>query len=358
MAHGGACVARFGEEGRVVFVRHALPGELVVAEVTEGTEGDRFWRADTVEVVQRSPDRVDPPCPASGAGGCGGCDFQHVALTRQRELKAAVVAEQLRRLAGIERAVEVEAVPGDEDGLRYRTRVRYARTPEGGRGFRAHRSRRVVPVDECLIAGSDARVAGAAGPAVVTERVETAYGTHTFDVAADGFWQVHPGAPRVLVESVLAGLAARPGESALDLYAGVGLFSAFVADAVGASGRVTAVEGEHRAVGHARTNLTGHPWAEVLSGDVGTTVAGLPAGTTDLVVLDPPREGARALVVRAVAARRPRAIAYVACDPAALARDIATFAEEGYRLDTLRAFDLFPMTSHVEAVALLERAGF
>ena len=116
IAHGGHAVAR--HEGRVVFVRHALPGEVVEAEVTKGAANDRFVFADAVEVLTPSPHRVEPRCPASGPGGCGGCDFQHADVAFQRELKGRVVAEQLRRLGGIERAVRVEPVEGDDDGLR------------------------------------------------------------------------------------------------------------------------------------------------------------------------------------------------------------------------------------------------
>ena len=342
VAHGGHCVARL-ESGRVVFVRHALPGERVVLEVTEGTEGDRFWRADAVEVPEPSPDRVAPPCPYAGPGRCGGCDFQHVALARQRSLKADVVREQLSRLAGLDVDVTVEAVPGDppheNDGLRWRTRQRYVVLPDGRHGMRKHRSHEVVEVDDCLIAGApvDHVVRGVA-----------------FEVEDDGFWQVHPGAPEVLVDTVLSFLAPRPGESVLDLYAGVGLFARFLADAVGSGSEVTLVEGDRRACGHAEANV---PGASVLSGDVGAVLAGLPVTPVDVVVLDPPREGARRAVVEAVAARRPRAVAYVACDPAALARDVAIFAEHGYVLERLRAFDLFPMTHHVECVALLEKTG-
>jgi tRNA/tmRNA/rRNA uracil-C5-methylase (TrmA/RlmC/RlmD family) len=136
----------------------------------------------------------------------------------------------------------------------------------------------------------------------------------------------------------------------LDLYAGVGLFARFLADAVGDPAALTLVEGDRAACGHAERNV---PGATVLPGDVGAVLSGLPASPVDLVVLDPPREGARRTVVEVVAARRPRAVAYVACDPAALARDLAVFAEHGYRLDRLRAFDLFPMTHHVECVALV-----
>ena len=219
IAHGGHCVARLHATdgpGRVVFVRHALPGERVVVEITEGTDGDRFWRGDAVEVPEPSPDRVEAPCPYAGPGRCGGCDLQHVALGRQRGLKAEVVREQLTRLAGLDVEVVVEPVPGDEDGLRWRTRQRYVELPGGARGMRKHRSHEVVEVDDCLIAG------------VATDHV--VHGV-PFEVEDDGFWQVHPGAPSVLVDTVLDLLVPRPGESALDLYAGVGLFSRFLADA-------------------------------------------------------------------------------------------------------------------------------
>ncbi len=347
VAHGGHCVARLGESdgGRVVFVRHTLPGERVVIAVTEGTEGDRFWRADAVEVLTAAPDRVPAPCPYAGPGRCGGCDLQHVSLPRQRSLKADVVREQLSRLAGLDVEVEVEAVEGDDDGLRWRTRQRYVRLPGGRRGMRLHRSHEVIEVDDCLL---DAH-------APPSHEVEvTGADTHAFSVADDGFWQVHPGAPEVLVSAVLDALAPRPGERALDLYAGVGLFARFLLDAVGATGEVIAVEADAEASRLVQVNC---PGVDSLHGPVEAVLAGDVATAVDLVVLDPPRTGARRVVVEQIVARGPRAVAYVACDPAALARDVATFAEHGYRLGGLRAFDLFPMTHHVECVALLTRTG-
>lgn len=338
VAHGGHCVAR--HDGRVVFVRHALPGERVVAAVTEGADGDAFWRADAVSVVTASADRVTPPCPYAGPGLCGGCDLQHVAPAAQRDWKAQVVREQLTRLAGIDREVVVEEVP---PMLRWRSRMRYVALPGGARGLHVHRSEEVVEVDDCLI--------DAGRPVPAAETVDTAYGSRDFVVDPDGFWQAHVDAPRILVETVLAMLRPVAGESVLDLYAGVGLFAAFLADAVGPTGRVAAVEGSARACRDARSNLP--PWASVGQGTVDRVLASAYDEPFDLVVLDPPREGARRRVVRQVVDRAPRAVAYVACDPAALARDLATFAELGYDLRALRAFDLFPMTHHVECVALL-----
>jgi tRNA/tmRNA/rRNA uracil-C5-methylase (TrmA/RlmC/RlmD family) len=381
IAHGGFVVAR--HDGVVVFVRHALPGELVVAEVTEGHEGDRFLRADAVEVLEAATDRVQPPCPYARPGRCGGCDFQHVAVPAQRTLKASVVAEQLQRLAGLAVEVEVAAVPGDHDGLGWRTRVQWAVAADGTPGLRRHRSHEVVPVDSCLIAhpglpdvarsawpdassvesvvtstGERLRLVTtrdgssfADGPLVLTEEAAA----RRWQVTGSGFWQVHPGAADALVEAVLEGLAPRRGEHALDLYAGVGLFSAALGARVGRTGQVVAVEADEEAVKDAVANLADLPQAAVLHARVDRAMRdpGTVAARADVVVLDPPRTGARREVVASVAARSPRAVAYVACDPAALARDVALFAEHGYRLASLRAFDLFPMTHHVECVAIL-----
>ena len=179
--------------------------------------------------------------------------------------------------------------------------------------------------------------------------------THPFSVASDGFWQVHPEAPRVLVGTVLDLLDPQPGERALDLYAGVGLFARFVGEATGA--RVVAVEADRTACQHARANLAALKPAVVECGPTDRVLRSGLDEPFDLVVLDPPREGAKRVVVEQVVDRRPRAVAYVACDPAALGRDVAIFAEHGYELTAVRAFDLFPMTHHVECVALLERVG-
>ncbi len=355
IAHGGHVVARVPDpqappDSRpvVVFVRHALPGERVVVEITEIDKS--FLRGDAVEILEPSPDRVPAPCPVSGPGRCGGCDFQHVALPAQRALKASVVAEQLQRLAGLSHDVVVEPVPGDSDGLRWRSRMQYVALPDGGVGLRKHRSHDVVRVEDCLIAAPDARIVvdRAAAGATVTETVRG----REFAVAADGFWQVHPGAPEALVDAVLTLLAPRRGDRALDLYSGVGLFSAFLAEAVDVVGAVLSVEGDRRASELAADNLADLGQVEVRHGRVDRILAEVQGGA-DIVVLDPPREGAKKAVVQGIAALRPRAVAYVACDPAALARDVATFAENGYKLTSVRAFDLFPMTHHVECVALL-----
>jgi tRNA/tmRNA/rRNA uracil-C5-methylase (TrmA/RlmC/RlmD family) len=386
IAHGGHCVARI--EGRVVFVRHALPGERVRVAITEGEEDSRFLRGDAVEILTASPHRVERPCPYAGPGRCGGCDFQHASVAYQRDLKAAVVREQFSRLAGIDPEVTVEPLPGDEDGLRWRSRVEFAVDGEGRAGLRKHRSHEIIPVEDCLIADRrivesgvlDTPWTGYSGVDAVApddlqgvvlvafpggleqsvgQRVTTTRWSGEFRVDARGFWQVHRGAAPTFVSHVLHSLAPKPGERVLDLYAGAGLFAAALADAVGPSGAVLAVEGDRRAVSHGAANTASRPWVEWRHGRVDRMIRPLVRQDVhaDLVVLDPPRTGASGDVCRYIAAMTPRAISYVACDPAALARDTAYLQSGGYRLTSLRAFDAFPMTHHVECIATFEPEG-
>lgn len=372
IAHGGHCVAR--HEGRVVFVRHAIPGERVLGRVTEGRHSSRYLRADAVEVLEPSVDRVRPPCPHAGPSLCGGCDFQHVTLPRQRELLGAVVAEQLRRLAALDWPVVVEPVEGDHEGLDWRTRMRFTATADGRPGLRRHRSHQVVAIDRCRIAtpglpdvaaalaagngSAEAVVTSAGDHEVVTDRrvaplvTERALG-RDWQLRAGDFWQVHPGAAEALVGAVLHGVRARPGDSCWDLYAGVGLFSAALAEQVGSAGAVMAVESRRRSFENGRHNLSDLAQVRWVCEPVDRFVRSRRAqGRLDIVVLDPPRTGAGREAIRAIAARGPRVIAYVACDPAALARDVATLGEAGYRVESLRGYDIFPMTHHVECVAV------
>ncbi|HYH31106.1 MAG TPA: TRAM domain-containing protein [Pseudonocardia sp.] len=368
VAHGGHCVAR--HEGRVVFVRHALPGERVVAVVVEDGGGG-FCRADTVSVREAAPQRVPAPCAWARAGGCGGCDFQHVDPAAQRALKADVLAEQLRRLAGIERVVQVEELPGGALGWRHR--VRLAVDAQGRPGLRAHRSHDVLPIADCPITPTGAL------PPVLERRfapggeVEVAVDADgAVHVGADGpvlqrgagrewrlspgvFWQVHPALPDALAAVVAEWADAPAGGTAWDLYGGVGLFAAVLAGQVGRDGAVTVVESSRQAVADGRAELADLPQVGWRAGRVERVLGGLD-GRPDVVVADPPRRGLGRELVDALCARAPDRVVHVACDPAALARDLARFTARGYRLDGLRAFDAFPMTHHFESVALLSRA--
>lgn len=394
VAHGGHCVAR-APEGYVVFVRHALPGERVRAVVTEQRKG--FVRADAVEILTPSPHRVRPPCPWAGPNRCGGCDFQHATPAYQRELKACVVREQLERLAGLTPAeiedldVRVRALPdteGQPEGLGWRTRVQYTVDAENRPGLLQHRSHEVVPVAECVIAHPAVRaapvlgktwpdlehlevIAGASGEVTVLgaasrglpmlvsgpARVQERAVGRDWSVPAESFWQVHPAAADTLAATVVELLDPRPGERAWDLYGGVGLFAAALAPRLDGTGRLTVIEADAKAAGAAQRCLRDLTTVTVLKSDVERALGNPRWKTVDLVVLDPPRAGAGRAVVSAIVARTPRAVAYVACDPAALARDVKTFRDSGWRLAVLRAFDLFPHTHHVECVALLTPAG-
>jgi tRNA/tmRNA/rRNA uracil-C5-methylase (TrmA/RlmC/RlmD family) len=414
VAHGGWCVAR-PDSGPVVFVRHALPNERVLARVTEVTS--HLARADAVQILAPSPDRVDPPCQYAGPGGCGGCDWQHATPAAQRSLKAAVVRQQLKRLAGIDREVTVEPLAGDEAGLGWRTRVQFAVRADGVAGLRAHRSHEVIAVDRCLIAHpaiTDLAVTGRrwSGAASVEAMVGTSAGerlvilsqpgqgraTQTtarsasiegiaadsvirraghrltplrgrsflsqraagrdWRVSAGAFWQVHPAAADALAEAVMAGLRPRAGDVALDLYCGAGLFAGVLAASVGPGGTVIGVEADGVAVRDARHNLREWPWARVHRGDVAAVLrrGGLPPAR--LAIADPPRSGLAREVIDYLAAAGNGAewLGYVSCDPATLARDIGLLAQRGWTLDGLRAFDAFPMTHHVECVAILRAA--
>ena len=430
VANGGWCVARppatsEADTGPVIFVRHALPGERVRARITEVAA--RFARADAVEVLSPSPDRVEPPCPVARPGGCGGCDWQHARLPAQRALKASVIAQQLRRLAGIDRDVTVEPVPAGEPtepGLGWRTRVQFAVRADGVAGLRAHRSHEVIDVGECLIAHPSItsldvtrrRWPGAesvevlAGPAervvIVSGAVaaEDAVGVpaesvlirirgdgppgppairgdgppatrgraggltplrgrgyltqhaagRDWRVSAGAFWQVHPGAADALADAVLAALEPKPGDVALDLYCGAGLFGGVLAEAVGPDGVVIGVESNAPAVRDARHNLRDR--ARIHRGDVSAVLRRGNLQVARLVVADPPRAGLAREVIDYLARPGAERFAYVSCDPATLARDIGLLLARGWELADLRAFDAFPMTHHVECVATLTRA--
>jgi tRNA/tmRNA/rRNA uracil-C5-methylase (TrmA/RlmC/RlmD family) len=391
VAHGGHCVARL--DGQVVFVRHALPGERVRISITERTK--TFLRADAIEIIEAAPGRVEPPCEYAGPGRCGGCDFQHVDPAVQRQLLGDVVREQLRRLAGITWVGEVEAV--DPEALGWRTRVQFAVDREGRPGLRRHRSHEIIPVERCLIAHPDLPVVlGRTWDADTVEAIVSSTGdrllvtdasisdeveaevdgvvavdgttrggrgaviervlTEDFRVTGSGFWQVHPDSASTLVAAVLDAAQVGAGDTVLDLYAGVGLFTTFLAAETGESGTVLSVESDPGGSRDARRNLHDLPQVRLVGETVERALRqGALGERADVVVLDPPRTGAKK-AVQGIVDLAPRRIVYVACDPAALARDLASFAARGYDLVGLRAFALFPMTHHVECVAVLERA--
>ena len=400
VAHGGVFVAR--HEGRVVFVSDAIPGERVLARVSD-TRHDRFWRAETVRVIEASAHRTGHVWQAASverdpAERAGGAEFGHIALPHQRELKHQVIADAFGRMAGIDTAPEVEAAPGDDerDGLRWRSRVRVQVDEAGRVGPFAARSHHVIPVDDLPLvidaveraaplgevqsrAGSVDIAVTSEGFVAVTRRdasgqtstptrlIHERVGDRRFALASTGFWQVHRKAPQVLTEAVQDAVDDSlfdPRAFNLDLYGGVGLLAAAIGDRFGPTTRITSVESDEGTTDHAAANLAEWIGAQTVTARVehylrdltSRSTAGerarLNAGT---VVLDPPRSGAGREVVDMLAGIAPAQLVYVACDPVAFARDLGWFRERGYELRGARAFDLFPHTHHVEIVASLVR---
>ena len=381
IAHGGHFIARHeSENGKkaVIFVRHAIPGEKAEIEITSTSAN--FIRADVVKVISSSPDRVQAPCTYAHRDGCGGCDFQHISIARQRVLKSEVIKEQFERIAKMDVSVEVEEVG---EPLHWRTRVTATTDSNGALGFYSSRSHRVIPVKECLITlpeigiaamsaqkfspdvrieiayssegermvaeaprSGDGKFRQNTGPAVLHERV----GEELLQVSQRSFWQGHKRAPEVLTDVVRDFAQIQEGENVLDLYGGVGLFTSALLKNVGTSGSIHLVEGSKDATADAKNNFASHSNVEISTGDVAKIITRI--NRADVVILDPPREGAGKEVVQEIARISPRSIVYVACDPAALARDTAYLHENGFNLEKIRAFDLFPMTHHIESIAL------
>ena len=376
VAHGGHFIARQG--GQVFFVRHAIPGERCRIIIT--STGSSFNRADVIEVLEPSPDRVSAPCSFSHQAGCGGCDFQHISPSRQRQLKSDVITEQFLRIAKMNVQVDVEEVGGP---LHWRTRSIATTTKDGKLGFYGARSHTVVPVADCLIAvesmempelaartwRGDVRIEIATsntgernialapkrgeGQARLTEGNQTLHEVvsgKTLKVSQDSFWQAHVKAPEVLTEVLLNFAQLQSGEHVLDLYGGVGLFTAAMIDIVGENGSIDLFEGGKSATADAAKNFANNTNVRIATGDVAKLLPRV--SKADVVVLDPPRIGAGKIVLAEIARMAPRAVVYIACDPAALARDTAYFLELGYSIAKIRAFDLFPMTHHIECIAL------
>ena len=381
IAHGGHFIARHeSENGKkaVIFVRHAIPGEKAEIEIT--STSTNFIRADVVKVISSSPDRVEAPCTYAHRDGCGGCDFQHISIARQRVLKSEVIKEQFERIAKMDVSVEVEEVGAP---LHWRTRVTATTDSNGALGFYSSRSHQVIPVKECLITlpeigiaamsaqkfspdvrieiayssegermvaeaprSGDGKFRQNTGPAVLHERV----GEELLQVSQRSFWQGHKRAPEVLTDVVRDFAQIQEGENVLDLYGGVGLFTSACLRDVGTSGSIHLVEGSKDATADAKNNFASHSNVEISTGDVAKIITRI--NRADVVILDPPREGAGKEVVQEIARIFPRSIVYVACDPAALARDTAYLHENGFSLEKIRAFDLFPMTHHIESIAL------
>ncbi len=408
-ADQGRCVGHI--DGRVVFVRFALPGELVRIALDEPHDReDRFWTGEVLEVIEASEDRVDPVWPLAGplamGGGAGGADLVHVSLQGQLKWKSTSVAEQMSRLGHVDVEVPIDRMPEDEaeQGLHWRTRIEMIADTDGRPSMRRRGTHVRVPIDTMPLAskalldvadrehvwdggftpGSQIRLSVpeprgndstegnyavlvdgqvTAGNRELTEKVTVDGREFEYVVDAGGFWQMHRHAPIALTNHVVSlvrgELDGTRSACLWDLYSGSGLFTLPLATLIAERTRMLSVEGGKTAVKSAQRNLRhihlGNVDARV--GDVSKTLANVrnDLSKPDVVVLDPPRAGARAKVCRQIAQAEARSVVYIACDPASLARDTATFVSLGYGLVDIHAFDIYPMTHHVETVALFRR---
>jgi 23S rRNA (uracil1939-C5)-methyltransferase len=380
---GGDALAR-DDDGRVVFVRGALPGETVAVEVTAAKKD--WARADVVEVVEPSPDRVVPPCPSRRAG-CGGCGWQHLSLGAQRAARLTIVSDALRRIGGVGAPEVVEGGGVEPEG--YRTTVRVAAGPDGRAGFRAERSHEVVSAPACLVAhprlaellsrlrllpGVEAtlRTSVATGELNVRwsdgaeralqglpEGTATGAGAaigedvagHRLRVSMGSFFQSGPQAAELLVEAVRRSAPELDGARlVVDAYAGVGVLAACATEP---ATRLIAVETSRSAVADARHNLAGRD-AEVVRGEVGGWRPAVDE-LVDVVIADPARSGLGKPGVGALTRTSAPVLVLVSCDPASLGRDAKLLAAAGYRHDRTEVVDTFPHTTHVEAVTRFVR---
>lgn len=379
-ANGGSCVAR--HEGRVVFVRYALPGEVVRVRVT----GDRgsYWHAEAIEVLEPSQDRVESLCAIAGVGKAGCCDLAFAAPEAARVLKGQVVANQLARLGDF--AWEGLAEPlGDGAARGWRTRVRLAVNADGRAGFHRYHSADLVTDLHCgqlrdgLVDGLDGSrwkpgdqvhvVADDDGTRHVVcnnkqqrrgHRAEGEFdavqrvGRRVWKVPVTGFWQSHRDAATTYSALVAGWAQDVAGATAWDLYGGAGLFAAVLADAVGDTGRVLTVDTSRAASAAARTALADLPGVEVLTDSVRRALATQREGA-DIAVLDPPRSGAGREIIDLLAQAGVPRVIHIGCEAASFSRDIGLYRGHGYAVEELRVFDSFPLTHHVECIAVLTR---
>jgi 23S rRNA (uracil1939-C5)-methyltransferase len=367
---GGMGLAHAG--GKTVFVSLAAPGDRVRVQV-EREQGNVLF-ASIVEIIAPSPIRIEPPCPYFGR--CGGCDFQQLTYEAQVAAKSEMIRDCLHRIARLEDVPEIVVTPSPND-WRYRMRAMWQiDQDERTIGYYERGSRRVCDVVDCAVLRPELQekleqvratewnqfppdlkhldvVAGENGvsfaPAFAdfeTRELSLRIRGEIYHYNAQSFFQINPS---LLVPLIDFALDDASGENALDLYSGVGLFTLPLSRQFK---KVVAVESNPTAVRFARRNLQ-NTNAHVIAAGVAEWIRSAPMRDVDFVLLDPPRAGAESAVIKGILDLRPPQISYVSCDPATLARDLKKLLSGGYKIRSIRGFDLFPQTHHVETVVHL-----
>ena len=372
---GGVGLAHAG--GKTVLVSLAAPGDHLRVRV-EREQGNVLF-ASVVEVLTPSPVRVEPPCPYFGR--CGGCDFQQLTYEAQLAAKAEIIVDCLQRIARLDPLPSITVHPSPHN-WRYRLRATWQIDLEKREiGYYERGSRRVCDVAECAVLLPQLQetlervrstdwaefppdfkhldaVAGETGVSLSppfgefeTHELSLRVGNEVYQYNAEAFFQINPALLPELLEFALSDAR---GETALDLYCGVGLFTLPLSRRFA---KVVGVEANSVASRFARRNLLGQTNARVVTATVANWMRANSRAVSDVefVLLDPPRAGAESVVVKGMLDLRPQRISYVSCDPATLARDLKKLIAGGYMVDAIAGFDLFPQTHHVETVVLLRR---
>ncbi len=406
LLYGGDALGRL-PDGRAVFVPYAIPGERVRVRLTE--QKKNFARGRLVEVLSPSPERIEPPCPNFAA--CGGCHYMHMAYAAQLRWKTAILRDQLVRIAGIADPPVADIQPSPNQ-WHYRNAVQFHMTPQGKPGFQEPGSHVVVPVDHCLLCEPSLdeiwpRLDFAdpeQGVVPGLERIQLRAGTggdllmvlesndpvppeftvdlpisavfvgpggfdentplvlagedflvmealgRPFRVSAGSFFQVNTGQAENMLRFLLDRLALPREAFLLEVYAGVGLFSAFLAPKVA---RLAAVESAPSAVEDFAANLDEFDHVELYDGPAEDILPGLDV-RPDAVLVDPPRAGLAISALDALVRMGAPSLAYISCDPATLARDAKRLLAAGYALESVQPFDMFPQTYHIESISLFK----
>jgi len=362
-------------DGKTIFVSLAAPGDRVRVRI-DREQGNLVF-ASVAEVIDAGPDRIEPPCPYFGR--CGGCDFQQLTYRAQLNAKANIIKDCLQRIAKLETPA-VDVVPSPNP-WRYRARATWQLDPELRTvGYYERGSRRVCDVADCavlvpqlqttlekvrnsdrpgdlkhleVVSGhSGVSLAPAFGTFQTDELTLTVEG-ELYRYNAEAFFQINQELLPQLLQYALAHAA---GETALDLYSGVGLFAVPLGRRFK---KVIAVESNAAATRFAKRNLqsAGLDNVNVVTATVGDWIRSTTDRTrrVDFVLLDPPRAGAESAVIRGILDLQPLRICYVSCDPATLARDLKKLVAGGFSIQSLCGFDMFPQTHHVETVVHLSR---
>lgn len=400
MVHGGQALGRHA--GRVIFTRYTIPGERILARITDDRE--RFAFAESASILDPSPARVEPACPHFGPGRCGGCHFQHIDYAAQPDFKRDVVLDQLRRIGGIDDPQVFATIPSPEP-WQYRSHATFHANEDGQLCFVGTDDKTLVPLEECHIIRPElldlldtldlqdipeldrVRLQVGSDPddlmVIISTKddeapelevdlpvsvnfllsdnepvnlIGSSHVTYTvrgrqFRVTAGGFFQVNLPQAETLIDLVLERLNLQGSETVLDLYSGVGLFTAFIAER---ASLVTAIESYPPAVTDADENLADLDNVDLIEATV-EDVLPLLTEKYDAVVLDPPRTGLNPQALDALVDLEPAQIVYVSCEPSTLARDAKRLARKGYRLVDVQPVDMFPQTFHIECVAQFVR---